>query len=62
MNPTAGPHLDTPPHRPWIERLVVHPLAMAAILAAVYTVVCSIYIVYSDRIAQAMASPTLTYE
>jgi two-component system sensor histidine kinase HydH len=62
MNPSVRSLLDTPRHRSWIERLVAHPLAMAAILAVVYTVVCSFYIVYSDRIAHALASPTLSYE
>jgi len=62
MNPTVRSLLDSPRHRSWIERLAAHPLAMAAILAVVYTSVCSVYIVYSDRIAHALASPTLSYE
>ncbi len=45
-----------------VERLVSHPLALAAALASVYIVVCSLYIVYSDRIASALATTPDMYE
>ena len=45
-----------------VERLIAHPLALAAALAVVYVVVCSAYIVYSDRLAAAVASSPDAYE
>jgi two-component system sensor histidine kinase HydH len=45
-----------------VERLVSHPLAAAGVLATVYIVVCSLYIVYSDRVAAVLATSPDMYE
>lgn len=62
MTPADDAATAIPDSSSRVERLVAHPLALAAVLAVVYVAVCSVYIVYSDRIAAALASSPDAYE